>query len=121
MAARATELTKQPGALRRQRSIDILARQPSFVVGRLKHHDAPGHARMIGAAILCAEKMEGARLSRLECHVLEAARPDIALDAKRRQEEAVNDILRRHDQPDRAAQRSVQLVDLALTAGMLHL
>ena len=46
---------------------------------------------------------------------------DVVLDAKRRHEETVNDILRRHHQPDLFVDRNMQRIDLALTARVLDL
>src|SRR5208337_5397383 len=45
----------------------------------------------------------------------------ILLDAERRNIEAVDHILRSHDELDVASHRDMQFVDLALTFGVLHL
>ena len=56
-----------------------------------------------------------------EPHRLVLAGQHVALDAEGRDEEVVDDVLRRHDQFDRRVDRDVQGVDLALAAGVLDL
>ena len=68
-----------------------------------------------------AEKMIGARLGGAEPRDRVAAGQHVLLHAERGDEEAVDDVLRSHDQLDVAADGNVQFVDLALAFGVFQL
>ena len=70
--------------------------------------------------VLGAENLVDARLGRFEPDLHEPAGHNVGFDTERRYREIMNDVLRCHDQLDRAPDRDVQLVDLALSGRMLH-
>src|SRR5262249_23810595 len=70
---------------------------------------------------LRAEKVIAAGFSHFKPFHRVFAGHDIDLGAKRRHEEVVNYIFRRHDQFDLSPDRDVQFVDFALTGRMLKL
>ena len=84
-------------------------------------HDRPDHAGMLRAAVLGAEQVVPARLRRGEPEDVVAPGDDVRLHPERGNEEAVDDVFGAHDQLDRAADRHVQLVDLALPLHVLRL
>ncbi len=65
--------------------------------------------------------MEGSGLRGAEPRLREASRHDVLLHAESGDEEAVNDVLRRHRQPHVLPDRHVQRVDLPHALGMLKL
>src|SRR5579872_3124178 len=73
------------------------------------------------AAELSAVEAEDAGLCGLEPGLDVASRQDVLLDAKVRNRERMDDVLRRHDEPNRLVHRNVQAVDLAHSVGMLKL
>ena len=87
--------------------------------GRLHDKDAADHLCVPGAAQLGTFDAVFAGLGRLEPNRLVSARHDVVLDPERRDEEAVDDILRGQHEAHRLADRNVQGVDFALAAGVL--
>ena len=108
-------------ALLREGFADALIRQPQRIFGLLQDDDLAAHMGMLGAAEFGAEDREMAGLGRPEPHHLQGAGHDIMLHPKLRDEKAVDDVLRGQHEPHVLADRQVQLVDLALAAGMLDL
>src|SRR5208283_2390607 len=94
---------------------------PRFILRWLLDDDRADHARVLGTAIFCAEQVIHPRLGRAEPFHRVAPGQHILLDAERRNIEAVDHILRSHDELDVASHRDMQFVDLALTFGVLHL
>src|SRR6185437_3386570 len=95
--------------------------EPSRII-RPRHDDNLScHRRMLKAAKLGALEPEDAGLLGLEPDRLERTGNDVVLDPEGWNEEAVNDVLRRHHQPDDLVDWNMQCVDLTLTARMLHL
>src|SRR5229473_1220507 len=76
---------------------------------------------MLGAAVLRAEKMIRPRLGCLEPHRGIAARNHILLQTERWNVEAVDHVLRSHDQLNVFADWDMQLVQFALTFHVLQL
>src|SRR5581483_2976192 len=97
------------------------AREPAAI--GIAAHDihASGHHRVPGAAELIAAQGVDAGEGGLEPEHRVPAGQYVALLAKRRHVEVVDDILRGHHEPDGLADRHVQLVDLAPPVGMLDL
>jgi len=84
--------------------------EPVLEVALLMHDDFGVHRGVLGAAVLGAERLVGARLRRLEPQVGVAVRQDVVLYAKSRHEEAVDHVGAAHFELHRAVGRHVQLV-----------
>ena len=67
------------------------------------HDDFADHAGVPRAAVLRAEQVIPAGLGRLEPQMRVAARDDVGLHPKRRNEDVVDDVFRRHDELHGAA------------------
>ena len=93
---------------------------PGFIL--CGFHDLYGanHARVLGAAVLGAEQMIGAGLGSAKPGHGVTAGYHVLLDSKVRDKEAVDDVLRGHDQLDVAADGHMQRVDFALAFGVLE-
>src|SRR5579872_2962986 len=97
------------------------AREPRLVLVRFLDDDRADHAGVKRAAILRAEEMERADLGGFKPERRVASGQDVLLHAKRGNKKIVNDVLGGHGQLDRAAERDVNFVDLALPFRMLDL
>ena len=104
----------------RERAVAAAA-HPGFVLRRLHDDDGADHAGVLRAAVFGAEQMIGAGLGGVEPRDGVAAGQHVLLHAEGGDEEAVNHVLRGHDQLDVAADGNVQFVDLALAFGVLDL
>ena len=93
----------------------------SLIFRRLHDDDLADHAGVVGAAVLRAEQVIGARPRRLEPDGGVAAGQDVHVDAEVRHEKAVDHVLGGQQQLERPADRDVQFVDLALPFGVLDL
>ncbi len=103
------------------RSISGAPVEPRLVLRRLHGDNAADHPGMLGAAVLRTEEMVRARLRRLEPERIVAAGNDVSLHPEGRDVKAVDHVLGSHDQLHGAADRHVQLVDLALPPHVLDL
>src|SRR5262249_17909593 len=121
VAAAATERAEQREAVLREARLLVAAAEPARVLGRRPDDDPAGHLRSRGAAVLSAEEAELAEPRRREPEPGVAARNDVLLEPERGNEEAVDRVLRRHQQAHRLAERDVQLVDLAAAVAVLQL
>src|SRR5262249_19530741 len=97
------------------------AAEPCLERARLHDHDAADHLRVLRAAILGAEEVEGPELRGFEPERGVPAGEDVLLDTKGRHVKAMDDVLRGHYEPHRLAEGDVELVDLALAAEVLRL
>ncbi len=97
------------------------AAHPGLVLRGLHDDDGTDHAGVLGAAVFGAEQVIGARLGGAEPGDGVAAGEHVLLHAERGNEEAVDDVLRSHDEFDVAADGDVQFVDLALAFGVFEL
>ena len=120
VAAAAPQAAEQIGAFGRKRPVRGLEPEPLLVGCRLHDDDLTTHLGVVGAAELRAEQMIGAGLVGLEPQGRVAARQDVLLDPQCRKVEAVDHVLGDHGELDRPVRRDVQLIDLALAAGMLE-
>ena len=94
---------------------------PGLVLRGLHHDDGADHAGVLRAAIFGAEQVIGAGLGGAEPGHGVAAGEHVLLHAERGHVEAVDHVLRSHDQLHVAADRDVQFVDLALAFGVFQL
>src|SRR5579862_5162223 len=120
MTSGAAKLTKNLFTRRRE-GPGRAAAHPSLVLRGFHHNNGTDHAGVLCAAILGAEKMIGAGLDGTEPRDGVTAGKHVLLHAERGDEEAVDHVLRGHDQLDVAADRDVKFVDLALTFGVFEL
>src|SRR6202043_2585643 len=103
-----------------ERSRSPAAGEPCFVLRRLHHYDLSDHAGMHGAAILRTEQVVHTGLRGAKPRGCVAPGQHVLLDAEGRNVEAVNHILRSHNQFHVAADRHMQFVDFALTLLMFE-
>src|SRR3569623_1156811 len=97
-----------------------LLREPSRVVCSLHRNHFAKHPGMIGPAILRAKQVIVTRAADLKLNILITAGDDVVLQPQRRNEEAVNDILRRHHELDGAVDRHMKGIDYSLPSRVLH-
>src|ERR1700750_2033320 len=99
MTSGTAELGKNPFAGGRERASRASA-HPGFILSGLHDLLRADHAGVLGTAILGAEQVVAARLSRTEPGDRVASRHHVLLHAELRNEEAVDHILRSQDQLD---------------------
>ena len=75
---------------------------------------------MVHAAVLSTEQVISSGLRSFKPEGRVTSGDDVGFRAKRRYEEVMNHVFRRHDQLDFATNRHVQLVDLTLAGGVLQ-
>ena len=116
----AAQLLKEAFAAGCDRSGSSTAGEPCLILRRLHDHYLSNHAGVHGAAILRAKQVIDTGLRSPEPRGGIAPRDHVLLDAEGRNIQAVDHVLRGHDQFDVATNRHVQLVDLPLTLLMLE-
>src|SRR5438067_6116534 len=121
MAGYASHARKNFLSFGSKRTKGIGAAQPLLIVARLHRDYLSDHPVMLGSAVFRAEEMISARLRRLEPRGGVASGNSFHLSAERRNIEAMQHILRDQRHAHRTSHRHVQLIDLALPAGMLKL
>src|SRR5262249_17319746 len=97
------------------------AAHPGFVLCRLLYNDVTDHSRVLGAAILRAEKVIGPRFRCAEPQHCVPPREHVLLHTKCGNIETVDHVLRGHDQFYVATDGNVEFVDLTLSFGVLEL
>src|SRR5580765_8480178 len=120
MAGGAAEFGKDLLAGRREWAAGTTA-HPGLVLCGLHDDDGTDHAGVLRAAVFGAEQMIGARLGGAEPRDGVAAGEHVLFHAKRGDEEAVDDVLRSHDEFDVTAERDVEFVNLPLAFSMFEL
>src|SRR5581483_9071942 len=103
MAGAASELLEKLFALRCHGAFGAAAREPVLKGSRLHRRNPTDHTRMLGPAIFGAEDVIAAGLGGGEPDVIVMTRNHVVLDAEGRDEEAVDDVFRRHGEADLAA------------------
>src|SRR3984957_11123967 len=116
----ATQLLKKGVTAGSERAGSSAAGEPGFVLRGLHYYDLANHAGVHGAAILRTEQVVHTGLGGTEPCGGVAPGQHVLLDAEGRNVEAVDHVLRGHNQFDVAAHRNVQFVDLSLTFLMLE-
>ena len=119
MAGGAAEFGENLLARRRERT-GRAAVHPRFILSRLHDYDGTDHAGVLGAAVFRAEQVISARLGSAKPFHGVAAGQHVLLDAKGWYVEAVNHVLRGHDQFHVPSDGYVQFVDLTLAFGVLE-
>src|SRR5260370_5036358 len=108
-------------ALLRHAVFGTAAAQPIFIIG-LGHDGYPAdHTRVFRPAILGTEQMIAARLGGGEPHRVVAAGHYVMLDAKSRNEKAVDDVFRRQRYLHWPANGHVEFVNLTRSFRILNL
>ncbi len=97
------------------------AAHPGFELCGFHDHDGANHAGMLRAAVLRAEQVVGPGSGRVEPGDCVTAGKYVLLHAERGDEEAVDRILRSHDELHVSADWDVQFVDFALALGVFQL
>src|SRR5579863_10268076 len=96
MASAASVLQKRFLALRCHRSFGAAGGEPVLVIGFVHRRSPPDHSRMLRAAVLRAEDVIPAGFGSCKPQRIVVARHYIVLYPKRRDKEAVDDILGSH-------------------------
>src|SRR5579864_2511468 len=100
VAGVASKLLKHGSAILSQAADWRRTRNPRLIIGGSHDHDFADHPRVHGAAVLRAEKVISPGLGGSEPQGGVTAGQDVLLDAERRNKEAVDHVLRGHDQLD---------------------
>ena len=121
VARHAGEILEQLRAGVGHRARRRAAAEPRLVVRRLHRGHPADHRGVLRAAVLRAEDVVAAGLRGGEPHRVVAPGNDVRFHAEIRNEEAVDDVFRRHGQLHRTADRHVQLIELTGAVAVLQL
>src|SRR5580765_1710026 len=121
MAGTASQLGKKILSCHGKRGARCASTEPSFVFCRFHDDHVADHAGMLGAAILCAKQMIGSRFCRAKPRRGVTAGDNILLNTEGRDKEAMNDVLRGHDDFYITPGWNVQGIDLACSFRMFEL
>src|ERR1700694_3890880 len=119
MAGNAAQFLKKLFAIRGHGTLRLAASQPGFKIFRLHDHYLANHAGVLGAAILGAKQVVGARLRGLKPDSRIAIGKHVIFHPEGGDEKAVDHILGNHGNLDRPSRGNVKRVDLTLPSGAL--